>query len=94
MTLISDIAAPRTLLRLDTLRRLPFALRSGLVILTAEVVIAVLANWLYPGDPFDLAGAPFLAPGDDPQFPLGTDILGRDIAAGLVHGAFPPRRWR
>ena len=46
MTLISDIAAPRTLLRLDTLRRLPFALRSGLVILTAEVVIAVLANWL------------------------------------------------
>jgi peptide/nickel transport system permease protein len=90
MTLISDIAAPRTLLRLDTLRRLPFALRSGLVILTAEVVIAVLANWLYPGDPFDLAGAPFLAPwrkSDDPQFPLGTDILGRDIAAGLVHGA-------
>jgi peptide/nickel transport system permease protein len=30
---------------------------------------------------------PFLAPGEDPHFPLGTDILGRDIAAGLAHGA-------
>jgi peptide/nickel transport system permease protein len=28
-----------------------------------------------------------LWPGQDPEFPLGTDSLGRDVLAGLVHGS-------
>jgi len=50
------------------------------------VVLAVLAPHLYPGDPLDMVGAPFEWPGSDPQFWLGTDSLGRDVAAGIAHG--------
>ena len=32
-------------------------------------------------------GPPVLWPGQDAEFPLGTDSLGRDVLAGLVHGA-------
>ena len=34
-----------------------------------------------------MVGPPLLAPFHDPEFRLGTDMLGRDVAAGLVHGA-------
>ncbi|MDM0078120.1 ABC transporter permease [Variovorax sp. J2P1-59] len=65
----------------------PLSLRFGALLLTIQLLVALLAKSLYPGDPFDLAGAAFLRPGEDARFPLGTDIMGRDIAAGLVHGA-------
>jgi peptide/nickel transport system permease protein len=48
---------------------------------------ALLAGTLYPGDPLDMVGAPFTWPGTDAGAPLGTDLMGRDLAAGLVHGA-------
>lgn len=56
---------------------------------TLAVVLgtALLAPLIYPGDPMSLAGKPFLWPGQDPAFPLGTDSLGRDVAAGLAWGA-------
>ena len=65
----------------------PLSLKIGTALLALQLAVALLAGWLYPGDPFDLAGPSFLPPGADPQFPLGTDIMGRDIAAGLAHGA-------
>lgn len=65
----------------------PLALKIGIVLLAVQLLVAVSADWLYPGDPFDMVGASFLPPGADPQFPLGTDLMGRDIAAGIVHGA-------
>ena len=34
-----------------------------------------------------MVGRPFVAPFVMERFPLGTDTLGRDIAAGLAHGA-------
>jgi len=58
-----------------------------LAILGLVLAAALLAPVLYPGDPMSLAGQPFLWPGQDPAFPLGTDSLGRDVAAGLVWGA-------
>lgn len=64
----------------------PAALTGALVLL-AVIALALTAGYLFPGDPLDMAGAPLLAPGDDPEFPLGTDALGRNIAAGIVHGA-------
>ena len=77
----------------DTARR-PLALISRhigiavpLALLGIVVAAALLAPVLYPGDPMSLAGQPFLWPGQDPAFPLGTDSLGRDVAAGLVWGS-------
>jgi peptide/nickel transport system permease protein len=57
----------------------------GLAILSVIVVIAVLAPVLYPGDPFRTAGDPFAPPFG--EFVFGTDMLGRDVAAGIAHGA-------
>ena len=34
-----------------------------------------------------MVGTPTLWPGQDPEFPLGTDSLGRDVASGLAYGA-------
>lgn len=66
--------------------RAPAALAGGLL-LSLIVVVAVAAPWLGGADPLDIAGPPFLWPGDDAAFILGTDMLGRDILAGIVHGA-------
>ena len=59
----------------------------GLLILLSVAGIALTAGCLFPGDPQDMLGQPTLWPGQDPQFPLGTDSLGRDVASGLAHGA-------
>jgi peptide/nickel transport system permease protein len=59
----------------------------GLVLLTIVIAVAVLAPLYYPQSPFRLAGRPFLAPFTLDRFPLGTDTLGRDVAAALAHGA-------
>ncbi|ORM65457.1 ABC transporter permease [Pantoea rodasii] len=59
----------------------------GSLLLAIVLLMALLAGWLYPGDPLEMVAQPFLWPGDDAQFPLGTDSLGRDVAAGIFHGA-------
>jgi len=59
----------------------------GASILLVVFAAALLAGTLYPGDPLDMVGAPFVWPGTDAQTPLGTDLMGRDLAAGLLHGA-------
>jgi peptide/nickel transport system permease protein len=50
------------------------------------VAMAFAAPHLYPEDPMEMVARPFLWPGQNPAFPLGTDSLGRDVAAGLVWG--------
>jgi peptide/nickel transport system permease protein len=59
----------------------------GLAILIAVIAFALLAPALYPQSPWRMVGRPFMAPLALDRFPLGTDTLGRDIAAGMVHGA-------
>ncbi|WP_439499614.1 ABC transporter permease [Bosea sp. (in: a-proteobacteria)] len=59
----------------------------GLAILLVVIVFALLAPSLYPQSPWRMVGRPFMAPLALERFPLGTDTLGRDIAAGMVHGA-------
>ncbi len=59
----------------------------GLVVLLLILIIAVAGPWVYPTSPWRMVGRPFLAPFVMERFPLGTDTLGRDIAAGLAHGA-------
>tara|TARA_B100000401_G_scaffold303401_1_gene208579 strand:+ start:1164 stop:1997 length:834 start_codon:yes stop_codon:yes gene_type:complete len=58
----------------------------GLIILFFVILMAVIANWIYPDDPFRLAGKPMSSPGTN-GFLLGSDTLGRDVAAGIAHGA-------
>lgn len=75
--------------RTSTLRRLlanPSAVAGGFLLLLI-LLAAVTAPWVFPHDPLDMVGAPILWPGQDPEFRLGTDTMGRDVAAGLAHGA-------
>lgn len=60
---------------------------AGLAILGLLALLALLAPVLFPGDPLRIAAAPLLRPFADPSVPLGTDRLGRDVLAGIVHGA-------
>ena len=59
----------------------------GLVILLAVVILAVVAPFLYPESPWRMVQRPFLEPMAMDGFWFGTDTLGRDIGAGLAHGA-------
>ena len=59
----------------------------GLLVLFAVVAVALLAPFQFPQSPFRLVGRPVLAPLALERFPLGTDALGRDVLAGLMHGA-------
>jgi len=68
------------------LRQNPPAL-VGAAILGAIALLGLFAPFLFPGDPLSITGAPFLWPGASAGHPLGTDSLGRDILAGLAHGA-------
>ncbi|WP_025139095.1 ABC transporter permease [Achromobacter sp. DH1f] len=64
----------------------PAAVAGG-VLLLLILLAAVTAPWVFPNDPLDMVGPPILWPGQDPGFWLGTDTMGRDVAAGLAHGA-------
>ncbi|MEP5155048.1 ABC transporter permease [Planktotalea sp.] len=58
----------------------------ALVVLIAIIITAIIGPYIYPTDPFDMVWAPFSPPGVD-GFLLGTDYLGRDLMAALIHGA-------
>ena len=58
----------------------------GLIILILVVILALIAGFIFPEDPFRLAGKPLSGPGLNGFF-LGSDSLGRDVASGIAHGA-------
>ena len=57
---------------------------TGGLILSALVIVAVAAPVLAPADPFRIAGGALVPPSQ--TNPFGTDDLGRDVFAGVVHG--------
>ena len=59
----------------------------GALLLILILAMAASAGWLFPNDPLDLVADPILRSGRDPAYLLGTDMLGRDILAGIFHGA-------
>ena len=74
--------------------------RSPVAVLSAVVALlciggAVLAPWIAPQDPFDLATLnlsdafkpPAWAEEGDAGFPLGSDDQGRDVLSAIMHGA-------
>jgi len=58
----------------------------GQVIILLILFMAATAGIFFPEDPFRLIGKPLSAPMAN-GFLLGSDSLGRDVAAGIAHGA-------
>jgi peptide/nickel transport system permease protein len=60
----------------------------GLALFALVVFAAIFGPLLYPSDPWAPLTRPFLWPGERTGFPLGSDSMGRDVLAGLIHGAY------
>jgi peptide/nickel transport system permease protein len=57
----------------------------GLIILLAVVAVALFGPLYFLEGPFELVAKPFLPPLS--KYPFGTDMLGRNVAAGIAYGA-------
>jgi peptide/nickel transport system permease protein len=60
--------------------------RIGLALTGVVSAVALFADRIAPGDPFDTSAGPALSPPSRAHL-MGTDNLGRDLASGVVHGA-------
>ena len=60
----------------------------GLGLFALVAATAIVGPLIYRTDPWALVTRPFLWPGDRAGFPLGSDAMGRDVLAGLIHGAY------
>ena len=58
---------------------------AGLSVLLVIVVVSLIGPLVYTTDPFEMVWAPFSQPGEE-GFVLGTDYLGRDLLAQIIHG--------
>jgi peptide/nickel transport system permease protein len=59
----------------------------GAAILLGVIAMALSAPWVFPEDPFSMVTRPLLWPGENLAYPLGSDMLGRDILSGIFYGA-------
>ena len=59
----------------------------GLVVLALLALMVAFGPLLATNDPWDMVQSPFLRPGQDAGFLMGTDTMGRDIFSGVVRGA-------
>jgi peptide/nickel transport system permease protein len=57
----------------------------GIAVIVLLAAVGLAAPWLAPGDPFAMNAAPLAGPAA--RHPFGTDDLGRDVYAGVIHGA-------
>lgn len=67
------------------LRRDPVAIVCGSVLLIMLAII-LLAPWIVPHDPYQGSMIRRLRPMGTPNYPLGTDELGRDMLTRLIYG--------
>lgn len=58
----------------------------GALLLALIFVVAISAPFVYPQSPWEMTGVPFARPGESGML-MGGDTMGRDIAAGVFHGA-------
>lgn len=58
----------------------------ALVVLILIVIMAIIGPALYGRDPYDMVWTPFTRPGENWDFILGTDYLGRDLLAMIISG--------
>lgn len=60
----------------------------GLGLLILLGLLVVFGPFVYRVDPFEIIQSPHMPPGSE-DVPLGSDYLGRDILAGIIHGGRP-----
>ena len=70
-------------------RTIPLTAAFGILVIIVYAILAIFANVIAPhGQDEILQGvAANIIPGSDPNFPLGTDQIGRDILSRLIYGA-------
>jgi peptide/nickel transport system permease protein len=59
----------------------------GLALLLLLIILAIFASSLFPQKPLRIVGRPEIWPFMNWRYPLGTDSLGRNIAAIIAYGA-------
>jgi peptide/nickel transport system permease protein len=59
----------------------------GLVVFLLVLAMAVSAPYVFQEDPFNMVTRPMQWPGENASYLLGSDMLGRDLLAGIFHGA-------
>ncbi len=59
----------------------------GLVILLGVVITALFCSMWYEESPWSIVAEPLIAPWTNADYPLGSDMLGRDLGAELTYGA-------
>ena len=59
---------------------------AGLALIAPVLGLVLVLPAFYPVDPFAIVWRPLAPPGGAPAIPLGSDFLGRDVLAGIVHG--------
>jgi peptide/nickel transport system permease protein len=57
---------------------------AGAIVLVLVVALSLGGPWAYSVDPFDMVGRPAELPFG--THALGTDVAGRDMLAGIIHG--------
>jgi peptide/nickel transport system permease protein len=67
-------------------RRDPVAV-GALIVIVLLILMAILAPWIAPQDPYRGMALRRLRPPGTEGFPLGTDELGRDMLSRLIYGA-------
>lgn len=59
---------------------------AGAGLLIVLTLVALFAPFWFPRDPLAIVAPALTPPFTDPNVPLGTDRLGRNVLAGIVHG--------
>ena len=59
----------------------------GVVVLLLVLGMAASASYVFEEDPFAMVTRPLQWPGENRSHLLGSDVLGRDLLAGIFHGA-------
>ena len=62
-----------------------YAAVAGFVVLVIVILVSFLGPFIYTTDPWEMVWSPFSPPGAK-GFLLGTDYLGRDLVAQIIHG--------
>lgn len=69
-------------------RQMPLTAAFGILVIILYAVVAVFAGVIAPYGQAEILGAAnVMAFGGNPDYPLGTDQLGRDILSRLIYGA-------
>lgn len=74
-------------------REMPLTAAFGILVVLLYAIVAIFAPWIAPYGQEEILGQANIVPGGDPElggdpeYPLGTDQIGRDILSRLIYGA-------